>query len=280
MDLYYSLPQWQQALILLVFSLAVFIILRSVVLRLLKRLAASTENDLDDRLVDFIRHLFGVVLVFLLVVGLLRIYDIKITPLLAGAGIAGIAVGLAAKETLSDVLAGVFLIADRPIRVGDRIKIERIGAHWGAWGDVVDIGLRRTRIRNTDGVLVTYPNALLANSVVTNFSFDHQPVRVRIRFQVNYDVDFDRMRSVAKAAIDGTSGVVEGSAQLVTRSLWDDERGHLLSGVLVEARYKLADVRTRTPVRSAVLENLLSAFKAAEIDLAVARVEVAQRGTT
>ena len=47
-----------------------------------------------------------------------------------------------------------------------RIKIERIGNHWGSWGDVIDIGMRRTQIRNTDGVIVNYPNSILANSVI------------------------------------------------------------------------------------------------------------------
>ena len=102
----------------------------------------------------------------------LRLHGIAITPFLASAGIAGIAIGMAAKETLADILAGVFLIADRPVRVGDRIKIDSIGKHWGSWGDVVDMGLRRTQIRNTDGVIVNYPNNLLANSVITNFSHE------------------------------------------------------------------------------------------------------------
>ena len=48
--------------------------------------------------------------------------------------------------------------------------LERIGQHWGSWGDVVDIGLRRTKIRNPDGVVVNYPNSVLATSVITNFS--------------------------------------------------------------------------------------------------------------
>ena len=65
---------------------------------------------------------------FLAVLWVLKTYEVDISPLLAGAGIAGIALGFAAKELLADILAGMSLIADRPMRMGDRVKIERIGA--------------------------------------------------------------------------------------------------------------------------------------------------------
>jgi len=96
----------------------------------------------------------------------LKINGIAVSPILAGAGIFGVAVGFAAKETIADILAGIFLIIDRPIRIGDRVTIDKIGKHWGGWGDIIDIGLRRTIIRNTDGVVVNYPNSLLSSGII------------------------------------------------------------------------------------------------------------------
>jgi small-conductance mechanosensitive channel len=199
---------------------------------------------------------------------------VSISPLLAGAGIAGIAVGFAAKETLADILAGFFLIVDRPMGVGDRVKIERIGRDWGGWGDVLDVGLRRTRIKNTDGVVVNYPNNVLANSVITNFSAERQPVRVRVRFQVGYEADLERAQQVAKGAIERSAGVIAGTVDLVVRSLWDDTRGHLLAGVLLEGRYRIEDVRDRTRIRSRVLVNILEDLREASIPLPAAAVQV------
>ena len=152
----------------------IYIILQAIIFcrvlwRGMKKLAASTENDVDDRLVHFLQRFYILVLLFVVFLAILKTHNIEITPFLASAGIAGIAIGMAAKETLADIFAGVFLIADRPVRVGDRVKIDSIGKHWGSWGDIVDLGLRRTRIKNTDGVIVNYPNSLLANSVITNF---------------------------------------------------------------------------------------------------------------
>ena len=268
-------PVWQ-SVILVAASVLIFLAFRFFVSPLLKRLADSTENDLDDRLVFFFQRFFGLSLLFLLVLGILKVFDIAVTPLLASAGIVGIALGLAAKETLADILAGIFLITDRPMRIGDRIKIEHIGQHWGSWGDVVDIGLRRTKIRNTDGVVVNYPNAVLANSVITNFSDEKKPIRVRVRFQVGYEADIDRVRELTLNAIHASEGVLEDTGEVLVRSLWDDNRGHLLAGVLVEGRYRIADVRDRTKIRSRVLETILREFRQENVSLAAPKVVVVQ----
>ena len=269
---------FEQTAIAVVAALAVYVFIRSVLLRKMERLAANTSNDLDDRLVHFIKQFLWLIGLFVTVLVVLRINHIEITPLLAGAGIAGIAVGLAAKELLADILSGVFLITDRPLRVGDRVKIENIGRHWGGWGDVVDIGLRRTRIRNTDGVVVNYPNSVLCNSVITNFSDDEKPVRVRIRFQVGYDADMALTRKVALEAINSVADVIPETATVVVRSLWDDSRGHLMAGVLVEGRYRIEDVCKRTAIRSEVLERLLEGLQKNGIPMAAQPVHISGAG--
>jgi small-conductance mechanosensitive channel len=257
-----------QSLLAVVVTLTIFYILRFVVIRKLERLTANTENDFDDRFVHFLKQFLWLGAIFGGLIWVLKINGVEIGPVLAGAGIFGIAIGLAAKETLADILAGIFLIADRPIRIGDRIIIDKIGKHWGGWGDVVDIGLRRTTIRNTDGVIVNYPNAALAASTIKNFSIDPQPVRARVRFQTDYSADPQIVKSTTIAAIEKVNGIIDGTTTVVIRSLWDDDQGHLLSGVLYEARYRLEDVKTRTTLRSEVLENLIRDFQSKNIPMA------------
>ena len=271
-----DLTVWEQTAIAVAGALLVHVFMRLVVLRGLDRLAAATENDLDDRLVYFLRRFYLLVLVFALFLFILTIHGVKITAFLASAGIAGIAIGLAAKETLSDILSGIFLITDQPARMGDRVKIESPGRHWGGWGDVVDVGLRRTQIRNTDGVIVNYPNNVLANSVITNFSYEDDPVRVRVRFQVNHNCDLEHASDVARRAIQETEKVLPDTAEVVVRSLWDDVGGHTQYGVLMEGRYRIANVRDRTKIRSAVLKNIAKALRAEGIPLASPRVRIEQ----
>ncbi len=264
-----------QSIIVIALMVLSYIVCRFFFIRRLERIAAKTNNDLDDRLIHFIKQFLWVIALFITIVFVLRIYKIEISPLLAGAGIFGVALGFAAKETIADILSGIFLIADRPIRIGDRVRIESIGRHWGAWGDVVDIGLRRTRIRNTDGVFVNYPNSLLSNSIIKNFSFEENPLRVRVRFQVGYDADIDLARKVALEAIYSVPNVMAGTAQIVVRSLWDDTQGHLMAGVLMEGRYRIENVRNRTIIRSEVLENILLALRNHRVPLSAQPIQLA-----
>jgi len=261
-------PALVQSVLVVLATIILFYFARFVILRRLERLAAKTDNDFDDRLVHFLKQFLWLAALFGGLVWVLKVNGIKVGPVLAGAGIFGIAIGLAAKETLADILAGIFLIADRPIRIGDRIIIDKIGKHWGGWGDVVDIGLRRTTIRNTDGVIVNYPNAALAASTIKNFSMDPQPVRARIRFQTDYSADPELVKATTIRAIEKIDGIIDGTTSVVIRSIWDDDQGHLLSGVLYEARYRLHDVKTRTVLRSQVLESLIREFSENEIAMA------------
>ncbi len=266
--LWLGLHNLEQSLLVIIGMIAAYYFLRYFVIRRLERLTAKTENDLDDRLIHFIKQFLWLAMFLSAIVFVLSINGIAISPILAGAGIFGIAVGLAAKETLADILSGIFLIVDRPLRIGDRVTIDRIGKHWGSWGDVVDIGLRRTSVRNTDGVIVNYPNSLLSSGIIKNFSINVAPVRARIRFQVDYSADPEKVRSLVMQAIDDVDGILEDKITIVIRSMWDDDQGHQLAGVLYEARYLLKDVKQRTTIRSEVLANIIRAFNKHKIPMA------------
>jgi small-conductance mechanosensitive channel len=268
-----SLSGLEQSIATVVMMLVGYWFTRYIVLRRFEKLAEKTDNDLDDRLVHFLKQFLWVIALFMTIVFVLKINNIAVSPLLAGAGIFGVALGFAAKETIADILSGIFLITDRPVRVGDRVKIDSIGRHWGGWGDIVDIGIRRTQVRNTDGVIVNYPNSVFSNSVIRNFSFEDTSVRVRLRFQVAYDADLALVREVTLNVVNSVPEIIPETAQLVTRSLWDDNRGHLLSGVLLEVRYRIPDVRARTTIRSVVLEKLLIALRENNIPLAMQQIK-------
>ena len=122
---------------------------------------------------------------------LLAIWKINITPLLASAGIVGVAVALAAKETLSNFFGGVSVMLDQPYKVGDYIVLDS-----GERGEVVDIGLRSTRILTRDDVLVSIPNAIITNTKIVNESAPEPRFRVRIKIGVAYGSDIDQVEAV------------------------------------------------------------------------------------
>ena len=129
---------------------------------------------------------------------LLSMWKINITPLLASAGIAGVAVALAAKETLSNFFGGVTVLLDQPYRVGDYIVLDS-----GERGEVVQIGLRSTRILTRDDVQISIPNAIITNTKVINESAPEPRFRVRIKVGVAYGSDIDQVEGVLlKTAAD------------------------------------------------------------------------------
>jgi small-conductance mechanosensitive channel len=120
------------------------------------------------------------------------IWRIDMTAWLASAGIVGIAVGFAAKDTLSNLFSGVFILADAPYKVGDFIVMDN-----GSRGQVTNIGLRSTRILTRDDVEVTIPNSIMGNSTIVNQSGGpSEKMRVRLMVGVAYGSDIDLVKDV------------------------------------------------------------------------------------
>ena len=129
----------------------------------------------------------NLVMVLLLGLGaywLLSVWKVNVTPLLASAGIATAAIALASKDTLSNFFGGVSIFVDRPYRLGDYIIMNN-----GERGKVVDIGVRSTRLLTRDDVLITVPNAIMANTMIINQSGQVPRFRVRAKVGVGYDSD-------------------------------------------------------------------------------------------
>ena len=119
-------------------------------------------------------------------------WGVNVTAWLASAGILGIAVGFAAKDTLANLFAGVFILADAPYKVGDFIVLDG-----GERGQVTRIGIRSTRILTRDDVEITVPNATIANSKIINESGGpYLKHRNRIAVGVAYGSDVDLVRKV------------------------------------------------------------------------------------
>jgi small-conductance mechanosensitive channel len=125
------------------------------------------------------------VLIFLETIG------ISITPLIASLGIGTFAVALALQDTLANLFAGVYMIAEKPVEAGHFIKLES-----GEQGHVMRVGWRSTRIRMLSDTMVVVPNSKLAGSVITNFSLPQQQLAVTIEVGVDYTSDLQRVEEV------------------------------------------------------------------------------------
>jgi small-conductance mechanosensitive channel len=138
-------------------------------------------------------------------------WDLDLSAWLASAGIMGIAVGFAAKDSLANLFGGLFVIMDAPYKIGDFINLDT-----GERGRVIKIGLRSTRLLTRDDVEITLPNSHIANAKVVNESGGpYEKTRVVISIGVAYGSDIDRVRAVLLAAAQSVEHVVNDPAPRV-----------------------------------------------------------------
>jgi MscS family membrane protein len=164
-----------------------------------------TETDRDDKFMSFFRALANVIVVAIAGVILLSHFGIEPSALVATLGIGTLAVALAAQEALSDMIAGFLIMIDRPFTVGDRIQIRDIDT----WGDVMEIGLRSTRILTRDNRMVAVPNSVIGKGLVVNYSVPDTVFRVETHVGVAYGTDLERARSVMIEAIRAQDWVMK-----------------------------------------------------------------------
>lgn len=154
---------------------------------------------LDGSLTRLLLRLLAVVGIVYLLMDASERLGIPIAPLLAGVGIGGLALALAARSTVENLIAGLTLIADRPVRVGEFCR-------YGKWaGTIEEIGLRSIRLRTVDRTLLTVPNAQFAGAEIENFGRrDGHPLRWTLRLAKDTPVDrlraaLERLRAMAEA---------------------------------------------------------------------------------
>ena len=153
-----------------------------------QRTAVELDRTFDEQLLPIIRKSlkFFVVVVAVLITS--QNLGINITTALAGLSVGGLALGLAAQDTVANLFGAVAIFIDKPFRLGDRIQLDSID------GTVEAIGLRSTRVRNLDGHLVTIPNKTMGNATITNIT--RRPnIKTVMNIGITYDTPLEKVNS-------------------------------------------------------------------------------------
>ncbi len=198
-----------QSYAVLIWSLFLVRFARSV----LRRMAAHPLRFalLRNQTLPLFENIAIVLVVGLAIYLIFNAWHIDMTAWLASAGIIGIAVGFAAKDTLSNLFAGAFILADTPYKIGDYIVLDS-----GERGEVTHIGIRSTRILTRDDVEITIPNAIMGNTKILNESGGpHTKFRLRVKVGVAYGSDIDKVRAVLLAIAKNDPGVCVEPVPLV-----------------------------------------------------------------
>jgi len=162
-----------------------------------KRLAGE---EMSRQLMPLVQKLCSIFLFGTALIITMKHFSYDILSLVTALGVGSLAIGLAAKDTMANMVSGFTLMIDRPFRIGDRIQL---GAQVG---DVVDIGLRSTKIKGGDNTYLIIPNSELCNTTLINQAFPDSRGKGRVNVGIAYGSDVER----AKALLVSTAASVDG----------------------------------------------------------------------
>jgi MscS family membrane protein len=170
-----------------------------------EKMAEKTESRMDDQILPVLRRFIKGVVWILAILLVLDNFEYDVMALITGLGIGGIAVAMAAKDTLSNMLGGITIFIDQPFKIEDIVNVG------GYLGKVEEVGLRTTRVRTFEGHLVTIPNSVAASTNIENISA-RPSIRVRFNMGLSYDTTLEKCRDTVDLVVKAV-GEVEGVLQ-------------------------------------------------------------------
>ena len=194
-----------------IFFVVILVIISWIVSRILKVLIVrwfkvQKKFEKTPQLISKIISIIVYLIAFLMI---LKHLNIEITPLIATLGVGGLAVGLALQNTLSNFFAGLHIISDRPINVGDFIEL----TEGNISGYVEDVGWRSTRIRTLPNTIVIIPNSKLAESIIINDSLPEQEMAALVQCGVAYSSDLKKVEEVTVDVARRIQKTVQGGVK-------------------------------------------------------------------
>ena len=225
------------------------------------RVAHKTDSKIDDIVFDLLIRFADFIIYAVAIIIALDILGINVMPFIAGAGIVGLAIGFAAKDTLSNLISGILLIIDRPFEVNDRIEVWSAPAGSATWGDVIDIGLRATKIKTTDNIVIIIPNNEIMRRDIINYTIISEKIRVRINIGIAYDADLQKTKNVILQVAQTTEGVADDPPpKVVVRNFGE-------SSVDLQLRVWIHDARKRMDTISYITDKVKEAFDREGIEI-------------
>ena len=241
-----------------IFLLVVFKIINIIDRNIINRIKSQESNSPLLRFVPIIMKVIKVVMIFLAITGFLQTQGYSISSIIAGFGIGGLAVGMAAKDTLANIFGSISILSDKVYRIGDYIKVN------GIEGYVEDVTIRSTKIRDLENFLITVPNNLAANAIVTNVSQASKRL-IKISFGVTYTTPNESIEKAKQllAEIAKNHKDIHNDYTVAIHDLGDSSINIRFMGYVKTGSY-FKFLR----VRGEFLGQVIAAFRANNIDFA------------
>jgi MscS family membrane protein len=245
-----------KTLIIAVSAYCVISISTTLIQKWLVRIVRKTPTRSDDNFLSLFQGFFKLAILILAFALILTNWGIHVTALIAGLGIAGLAVGLALQGTMANILGGLALIIDDTFNVGDTIHLDT-----GETGEIIHVGLRSTKILTDDAQLIVMPNSALANAKITNFSLPTPHLRIVIDVNVAYGSNANKVRKILLGSLKGVKDVMKHPEPIV------HFKDMAESALQFQLKFFIDDYRNRHNLRSEVVQRVYENLQLAGIDI-------------
>jgi small-conductance mechanosensitive channel len=219
------------------------------------------RNHMPFAVAGLSRTLINVFVVSIGLLMLLRMFGVEITPILTALGVGGLAVALALQDTLANLFAGIHILIEEPISVGDFIKLST-----GEEGTVRDIGWRTTRILTGAYSMTVIPNTKITSGSLTNFRLPEPRVAVDIPIFASYEADHNQIANAALEIASSTTGVLGEPAP----SVWFDP-GVTPANLQMKLVVHVGSQAAKGPIQSVIRRRLFERFREEGIPFPVLR---------
>ncbi len=197
--------KYTDALVLLLFALAVYLFVDRLMIEVLGRYGKKVEIVASSE--GMVKAIYRSILLIFILLIVLDSLKITITPFIASLGIGGVVVGLALQDTLSNFFSGIYIRLDKPIRIGDYVKLD-LGE-----GYVIHVGWRSTRFRTLANNYLIVPNSKVTGSAITNFYLPELEWGFPVQVMVSYDSDLEKVERVTVEVAQEVLRETEGSVK-------------------------------------------------------------------
>lgn len=203
------LPSFLFALFVLLVGIVLSKILLKIIVKALKR------TKIDPTICGFVKSLVKIVLYVIVFVIFLSLINVPMTSIITVLGTAGLAVGLALKDSLSNVAGGFIILFAKPLKAGDVIEFS------GSTGRVEKVGILYTTLITYDNATVYIPNGKISDGQIINYS-EQDTRRVDLEFSASYDADIDKVKSVLKNITDDYDKILKEPSCSIVVARHDD----------------------------------------------------------
>ncbi len=247
--------------------IAIAIILTWLALRLsnlvvsfwLKPMTEKTKSHIDDQLVPIVGVLLKIIVIALALYIVLTNFNYDITALVAGLGVGGLAVALATKDYLENIIGGLTIFTDKPFKIGDLVEVN------GTKGFIKEVGIRTTRLLTYDNTLVVMPNTQMVTNKLVNISEPNRTIGISATIGVTYDTSIAKIekgKDIIKKAVTSTKGIDKNYPPLVFFTGFGD------SALKVWFKYKIADYGNKLSITDEINTKIKKGFEKAKIEMA------------